>query len=288
VTIWETAYPDDAELSERPLWDERTESLTWVDCYGGRVHRLAEDGAHTVLDVGGIVGAAALRENGGLVVARGSGLLFLGPDGRTDRSEIPFDVGPRLQFNDGACDPRGRLLIGTCSSDYSPGLGALYSVEPDGTVIELLSPVTESNGVGWSLDGQTMYYVDSGTPEILAFDYDLSSGRLGHRRTLVRFGDEDGEPDGLIVDAEGAIWVALWEGSQVQRLSPQGALLERLATPVSRPTCPALGGPDLDRLYVTTSWEGLDEAARRAEPQAGSVLVTQSTATGLPPFRFAG
>jgi sugar lactone lactonase YvrE len=288
VTTWETAFADDAELLERPLWDDRTDTLVWVDCNAGLVHRLSDAGGHTVIDAGRLVGAAALRDNGGLVVARDNGLLFLGPDGAPDRDEIAFGLFRNVRFNDGACDPAGRFLIGTTSTDGSRGQGALYSVEPGGTVTELLSGITESNGLAWSLDGREMYYVDSGEPEIRRYDYDPATGSLGAMEVLIAFTDDEGLADGLIVDAEGTIWAAMWEGSSVCRISPDGDVLATLGMPVSQPTCPAFGGLDLDRLYVTTAWEGMDSQARAAEPLAGSVLVAVPGATGLPALRFAG
>ena len=288
MTDWDTAFADDVELAERPLWDDRTESVVWVDCYGGAVHRLWEDGRHRVLATGDEIGAAGLRENGGLVVARGDGLLFLGPDGEPDREEILFGLPAQVRFNDGACDPDGRFLIGTCSTVGSRGQGALYSVERDGGVTELLSGITESNGLAWSLDGTVLYYVDSGEPEIRRHPYDRATGWLGTGEVLLAFSPEQGVADGLIVDAEGAIWAAMWEGSAVCRISPEGEILEDLAMPVSRPTCPAFGGAGLDQLYVTTAWEGMTAEERAAEPLAGSLLVTAPGARGLPPFRFAG
>lgn len=288
MTDWEIAVRDDAELLERPVWDDRTATVVWVDCKRGFVHRLDMAGSHTVIDAGERVGAAALRANGGIVVARDDGLVFFGPDGAPDREEVPFRLAPNVRFNDGACDPAGRFLIGTCSTDESRGQGALYSVEPDGTVVELMSGITESNGLAWSLDGRTMYYIDTGEPEIGHFPYDPATGAVGEMSVLIRFSEGEGIADGLIVDAEGMLWAAMWEGSSVCRISADGRVLHRLATPVSRPTCPAFGGPDLDRLYVTTAWEGMDAAARAAEPLAGSLLVTTPGWTGLPALRFAG
>jgi len=288
VTEWEIAFRDDAELLERPVWDDRTETVIWVECNAGFVHRLDMAGGHTAIDVGRRVGAAALRDNGGTVVARDDGLLFLGPDGEPDRDEVPFSLAPNVRFNDGACDPTGRFVVGTCSTDGSRGQGALYSVAPDGRVTELLSGITESNGLAWSLDGRTMYYIDTGEPKIRRYSYDPSTGMLGDMAVLITFSEGEGIADGLIVDAEDTLWAAMWEGFSVCRISSDGRVLQRLATPVSRPTCPAFGGPGLDWLYLTTALEGMDAAGRTAEPLAGSLLVTVPGSTGLPAFRFAG
>jgi sugar lactone lactonase YvrE len=288
VSGWEVAYRDDAEVAERPLWDAATGSLVWVDITGGLVHRLEIPGRHSKVAVSAPVGAAALRSRGGLVIAHDSELLFVAPDGTPGRAAVPFSHPPNIRFNDGACDPAGRFLIGTSSTDGRSGQGALYSVASDGNVTELLSDVTESNGLAWSLDGQTMYYVDSAHPEIRRYRYDAATGRLGKAGVLRSFGDDEGQPDGLVVDADGAIWAAMWEGWAVCRISPAGEVLERIATPVSRPTCPAFGGSRLDQLYLTTGWQGMPQDERSNEPLAGSVLVAAPGARGMQPFRFAG
>jgi sugar lactone lactonase YvrE len=288
MSDWDVAYRDNAEVAERPLWDAPTGSLVWVDIYGGRVHLLEMPGGHSTIAASSPVGAAALRSAGGLVIAHDSELLFVARDGTPDRAPIPFPHSPNTRFNDGACDPAGRFLIGTMSTDGRSGQGALYSVESDGSVTELLSGISESNGIAWSLDGRTMYYVDSAHPEIRRYAYDAGTGRLGEAGVLRSFADGDGQPDGLVVDAEGAIWAAMWEGWAVCRISPAGEVLERIATPVSRPTCPAFGGSRLDQLYLTTAWEGLPLGERSKEPLAGSVLVTAPGIRGMQPSRFAG
>jgi sugar lactone lactonase YvrE len=287
VTEWEIAFRDDAELLERPVWDDRTGTVIWVECNAGFVHRLDMAGSHTAGHDGSRDGPPPHRDNGGIVVARDDGLLFLGADGEPDRDEVPFSLASNVRFNDGACDPTGRFVVGTCSTDGSRGQGALYSVEPDGRVTELLSGITESNGLAWSLDGLTMYYIDTGEPKIRRYSYDPSTGILGDMDVLIAFSEGEGIADGLIVDAEGMLWAAMWEGFSVCRISPDGRVLQRLATPVSRPTCPAFGGSGLDRLYLTTAWEGMDAAARAAEPLAGSLLATAPGSKGLPAYRFA-
>lgn len=287
-STWDVAYGDRAEIGEHPLWDDRAERVLWVDITAGLVHRLGMDGGHDAIDVGAPLGAAALRAGGGLLAARGDGVAFLGGDGSPDREEVPFDLAENVRFNDGACDPAGRFLIGTCSTDGSQGRGALYAVSPDGRVEVLLSGVTESNGLAWSLDGRTLYYVDSGEPCLRAYPYDPDSGRLGDRRDLVRFADEDGTPDGLVADAEGAVWVAMWGGACVRRYAPDGGLLQRIETPVSQPSCAAFGAPGLDRLYVATALEGMSAEQREREALAGSLLVCRPGVRGLPAARFAG
>lgn len=291
---WQVAVAAGCELGERPVWDSRTRSLVWVDVLGGVLHRSVppEDGpgpwADRGLSVPAPVGAAALRADGGLVLAAGSGLHQLDRLGRPDVEPVPVDVPPGARFNDAACDPVGRFLAGTTSPPGSPRSGVLWSLDPAGQVRPVLEGVQESNGLDWSTDGAVLFYVDSGEPVVRRYAYDLASGRVGQRLAdLAVISDGGGVPDGLVVDADGAVWVALWEGGAVRRYSPDGLLLAHLELPVSRPTCPALAGPGLGILVVTSAWEGMEAEARGAEPWAGHVLTTRVGATGRPPHRFA-
>ena len=194
------------------------------------------------------------------------------PDRRRPRAERPIKRHP--------CDPAGRFLVGTTSLDGRREQGHLLSVWPDGRIEVLLDRISESNGLCWSLDGSTLYYVDSGEPYVRAYAYDQDTGRLGPRTDLIAIPEQAGEPDGLSIDEEGAIWVALWRGSAVRRYGPDGRLLAHLRMLASRPTCPGFGGDRLDRLYVTTAWEGMTPDERAGEPWAGHILVTAPGISG--------
>jgi len=187
-----------------------------------------------------------------------------------------------IRFNDGACDPVGRFWAGTVAGDRRAGAGALYRLDPSGEMAVVLDGVTESNGLGWSPDGGTFYFIDSGEPRprIRAFPCDLAAGTLGAPRDLVQPPPEQGIPDGLMVDAAGCVWVAFWGGHAVRRYSPAGELLAELPVPVSQPSCPALGGPDLADLYVTTAWEDMTQEQRAAEPLAGHLLRARANGAG--------
>jgi sugar lactone lactonase YvrE len=195
-----------------------------------------------------------------------------------------------VRFNDGACDPAGRFWAGTATTDGQAGTGALYRLDADGSVTEVLAGVTESNGLAWSPDAATFYYTDSGEPEsrVRAFGFDHRAGALHDERDLIRFAPGDGVADGLVVDADGCLWIAMWDGGCVRRYSADGELIGLYPVPVSRPTCPGFGGPDLDELYLTTAWEGLPDARRAAEPLAGHLLRSRPDARGQAPNRYAG
>jgi sugar lactone lactonase YvrE len=238
------------------------------------------------------IGAAAHRGSGGYVLAAADGFRLAGPDGRSEAGPWrPADMPDDVRFNDGACDPAGRFWAGTVAYDRRPGAGALYRLDPDGTITTVLEGVTESNGLGWSPDGAILYFIDSGEPEprVRSFDYDTGTGRIGWEPyDLIGFPGGNVVPDGLVVDAEGCLWVAMWGGAEVRRYSPTGGLLATLPVPVSQPTCPAFGGPGLTDLYLTTAWQGLDEQQRAAEPLAGHLLRTRPGTGGLPAGVFAG
>ncbi len=264
-------------LSEGPRWHEERQELLWVDILDGRFHRgtLAADGSLERVDTIALdrhVGAVAPAHGGGYVLAAGPGFVFIDEDGATRELAQPEAGRTDVRMNDGACDQQGRFWAGTMAYDETPGAGTLYRLELDGTCTTVLSDLTISNGIGWSPSGTSMYLNDSGTGCLDAFGFDPVSGAIDDRRTLVRIDEPGVAPDGLTVDEDGAIWVALWGGGAVHRYAPDGSLLMTLQLPVARPTSCAFGGPDRDILFVTTAREGLDEDARREQPDAGRVF----------------
>jgi sugar lactone lactonase YvrE len=249
----------------------------WVDIIGSRLHRaqLGADGQlHEVatIEFDRHVGAVAPAVGGGYVVAAAQGFLFVDEAGEIVELAQPEGGRADVRMNDGACDPQGRFWAGTMAYDESPGSGVLYRLELDGTCTTARTGLTISNGIGWSPDGTEMYLSDSGTATVDAFEFDPDSGEIGDPRTIVRI-DEDGVvPDGLTVDQEGAIWVALWGGGTVRRYRSDGALMSAVTVPADRPTSCAFGGRELTTLFITTAREGLDEAALARQPDAGRVF----------------
>jgi sugar lactone lactonase YvrE len=246
-----------AVLGEGPLWDARQNLLYWVDILGGALHRWdprAERDATVLL--GQPIGAVALNENGGLLAALKDGFGLLDPETGAVRWSTPVGTGRDRRMNDGKVDPAGRFLAGTMAMDGSPGRGALYRLDPTGHVACVLDHVSVSNGLDWSLDGQVMYFVDSGNQGVDSFHYDLSTGALSNRRRLVDVPADAGVPDGLTVDAEGGIWLALHGGGALQRYGRDGTLDEVVSVPVPQVTSCAFGGEDLGDLYITTAMGG--------------------------------
>ncbi len=275
-----------ANLGEGPLWDARSGELLWVDIMAGIVHRFdLASGVDRAFDVGQPVGAVVPRASGGYAFALRDGFAVGDAGGVTVVAPIEADR-PDVRMNDGACDSRGRFWAGTMQLEYERGAGALFRLDVTGTAETMLTGVTISNGIAWSPDDTTMYYVDTTTRGIDAFDYDADTGTIAGRRRLATIEQSAGEPDGLIVDAEGCIWVALWEGWAVRRYAPDGTLLGVVEVPAARVTKPAFGGDGLDDLYVTTA--SPDDGRDDAQPHAGGIFRARLGARGLAPHAYAG
>ena len=275
-----------ATLGEAPVWDRARRELVWVDIDRGLVHRHSpRAGTTTSVHVGQSVGCAVPRARGGLMLALRDGFAALPPGTRPAEFLVPVEAErPRTRMNDGGCDSRGRLWAGTMSLDGDTRTAALYRLDPDLTLTRVLSCISVSNGIGWSPDDATMYYVDTPRRRIDVFAFDAASGTLGARRSVIEVAPEHGRPDGLAVDAEGGIWVALFGGAAVHRYDPGGALDERVELPVSQVTSCCFGDDDLATLYVTTAARG--DAA--AEPLAGALFACRPGVVGLPSTPFAG
>lgn len=271
-----------AELGEGPVWDSRSGRLAWVDILGRRIHLTdPRTGDTESVEVPLDVGAIAPRAAGGFVAALQDGFWVVG-DGPIRRIATIPEARPGLRFNDGKCDPRGRFWAGTMAYDEAEGAACLYRLDMDGSVRRVLDGVTISNGLAWSHDGGTMYYIDSPTQRIDAFSFSPDTGEIADRRTIVEIPAELGSPDGMTIDADGGLWVALWGGSAVHRYV-DGRLDRVIRLPVSQPTSCAFGGPDLDELYVTSAWKGLTADARPAEPLAGALFRLRPGVRGVPP-----
>lgn len=277
------------ELGEGPIWDGRIGRLLFVDINGHAIHSFDPvSRAHDVADCGEYVSAIALAAAGGYLITLQHEIAWF--DGtRVGERPLTVEAGRDTRFNDGCVDPRGRFWAGTMSLARKPEQGALYRIDmnPSPWVTRMLAPVTTSNGIDWSRDGRTMYYVDTGLRRIDCFDFDMETGTLANRRTFVAIPEAEGKPDGLIVDEEDFIWVALWQGGAVRRYSPGGRLVQQIDLPVSCPTKCAFGGANLDELYITSARSVLTTPTLRArEPHAGSVFVARPGVRGRAPHLF--
>jgi sugar lactone lactonase YvrE len=269
-----------AELGEGPFWDAPSGSLYWVDIPVGRVHRLDGDGAHRSWDIGQAVGAVVTRASGGLVLAARGGFLTLDPVTGAVAPLVLLEFGTGIRMNDGACDRAGRFFAGTMADDEAADRGTLYRLDPDHSVVAVIPVVTVSNGIGWSPDDSLMYYIDSPTRRVDVLDYDPVTGAAGDRRPFASIDAGDANPDGLTVDADGSVWVALWDGGAVLRFSPGGRLQQEIELPAARVTSCAFGGLDLETLYITT--------AAGAGNSGGELFSVRAGVAGLPSHAYQG
>lgn len=277
-----------AQWGEGPVWFDGT--LYWVDIEGHLV--IAFDpatGNEKVWNVGERVGTVVPRASGGLVIAGDSGFKFLDTSSR-DASPAPMNDPeadkPENRFNDGKCDPAGRFWVGTMHLlKPRQAVGALYRLDPDHSVHTMLTGITVSNGIVWNAAADTLFFIDTPTEEVRAYDYDRATGSIANQRVVADTTDFKGVPDGMAIDAEDNLWVAMCHGGQIRCFdSSNGNTLECIDCPTIEVTAPAFGGDDLADLYVATGQSSLTEG----DPLAGRLLRANAPVTGAPSFAFAG
>lgn len=275
-----------AHHGEGPVWDVVAGRLLMVDMLVGDV--LAIDPSvrpdHPArVHIGAVAAALRPRASGGFVIATERGFTLASADLRQLEALPDAFADALVRMNDGGCDPQGRFYCGTMAYDGRPGAGSLFRLDADRQVSVVLRGVTVSNGLAWSPDGRLAYYVDSAEQRIDVFDVG-PDGELTDRRTFVHIEASVGSPDGLTVDADGGVWVALWDGSAVHGYASDGELVDRVELPTARPTACTFGGTDLRDLYITTSRHEL-AAPGQAD---GAVFLARPGPQGLPPLAFAG
>jgi sugar lactone lactonase YvrE len=268
---------------EGPVWSERWGGLRWVDMLAGDILSLVADGIINRRHVGTIAAALRPRRRGGAVIGVERGFALEEADGTIKHmDELWTDTNVRM--NEGGCDPDGRFYCGSMAYDQQPDAGTLYRLDPDGSVRVVLENVTISNGLEWSPDGSRTYYNDSPTQRIDVFDYEVESG-LSRRRPFAEVPAEAGLPDGLTVDEEGGVWVALYGGGSVRRYTPEGVLDEVIEVAAKQVTACTFGGSGLDQLFITTSREDLKPGE---DPLAGSLFQAAVGVAGMPVREFVG
>lgn len=279
-----------ADLGEGPCWDDRQGKLYWVDIMAGRVHRYdPQSGRDESRELGQPVGTVAVCESGRLIVALRDGFFLLDfASGELQAIADPEADRPDNRFNDGKCDPAGRFWAGTMSLVGQKRQGSLYCLDPAGSAPRrMVEDVSTSNGLAWSPDHRTMYYIDSPTRQVSAYDYDLATGTLDRPRTVVTIPEGEGVPDGMTIDEEGMLWVAQWDGWCVSRWDPQtGRRIGRVEVPAARVTSCVFGGEDRKQLYITTARTGLKEDQLASQPLAGGVFRVHSEVAGAPTYRY--
>jgi len=275
-----------AALGEGPYWVPEDDCLLWVDIEGARLHRTYFPSGETATDSPGPVSAAFPAVGGGILIAGGAALTLLFPAERGAQwvartiADTPAREG--LRFNDAGVDPAGRVWVGSMHMTEAEPVGELYRLDPGSRLNPVVKNVTVSNGLGWSPDGSRMYYADSPLRRVDVFDYDPATGEAFSRRAFADLSEAEGVPDGLTVDADGCVWVAMWGGSALRRFTPDGQPDAVLPVPVSQPTSCAFGGPELADLYITSARVGLTDEQLAAQPLAGRLLHVRPGPVGLP------
>lgn len=276
-------------LGEGCLWDVRLDRVLWSDIQSARLHTCRGDGRDPVyVELPDRLGSFALTRNPDVILgAFASGFALFN---WVKRRYVPLPnspiLEPGLRFNDGRVDTAGRFWAGTMVEKGKAGRASLYYVAPDGEVKRAIDGLSISNGLCWSESGDAMYLADSPARQIYKFDYDPDTGTAQNKTTLVET-PEGVYPDGAVVDGQGRLWSAEWDGASLAVYDPNG-LVQRLTMPVTRPTCMAFGGPQMNRLFVTSAREGLSDEQLEKEPLAGSLLIFETSVSGVEPCLWQG
>jgi sugar lactone lactonase YvrE len=286
----EVVIPYACQLGECPVWDATNERILWVDIIAGEIHQyLSATGEHRVFKAGQIIGSFALCTSGRVLVGFQNGFAFVDLETGTVEWLTEGEVTkPDTRFNDGKCDAAGRFWTGTMSLSRKQGAGSLYAIEADRSIVIKIPEVTVSNGLAWSPDNTKFYFIDTATRQVAAYDYDIETGSLANKKIAVTIPIEMGKPDGMTIDTEGMIWIALWDGWCVTRWNPYtGKLLQTIQLPVARVTSCTFGGKELNSLYITTANTGLSGDERKKQPLAGCVFVIENIGCkGVPTSLF--
>lgn len=270
----ELFYQIDAIIGEGAYWDWRTSELLMVDITGGRVIKLSPSGdLIKEYQLGNKVGAVIGVENSpNYLLVEQRGLTMMAPSGARTELLMLLEANEQKRFNDAKADPAGRLWAGVMGMDQRPGVGALYSYQAGGLMHQMITDLTVPNGLDWTIDNKTMYFIDSPTRTVGVYDFNLETAEISLRNSFSM--PISGNPDGMTLDAEDNLWIALWDGSAVIQLSPEGKLMQQIDLPVSRVTTCTFGGKDLTTLYITSASFGVDEDL------AGSVFVCETDTRG--------
>ncbi len=277
-----------AVLGEGSLWVSREAALYWVDIKGRKIFRLDQQGKVSEWPTPFRVGSLAPRASGDFIAGTDQGIAAIDLEaGQFEIVDHPEAHLPDNRFNDGKVDRRGRFWIGSMDDTEKDASGTLYRIDPDFRATRIDEGYKVTNGPAFSPSGALMYHNDSARRVTYVFDLD-DAGNATNRRVFATYGEAEGSPDGMTVDADGCLWIAFWDGWCVRRYSPAAECLARIALPVARPTSCAFGGTNLEHLHITSASIGLDQAALAAQPQAGGLFMATPGARGVPEIPFAG
>lgn len=278
--IWQLVGENACQLGESPIYDAINERILWVDILKGEVHQYGcKNSIYKFFCSNVMIGAIALCRSGLLIAATQNGFSLID----LNKENLIGIVDPEKhlehnRFNDGKCDPAGRFWAGTMSINNTPEAGSLYTLEPDFSVSAKIRRVGCSNGIAWSPDGNLMYYIDTLTRQVVSFDFDIISGEISNKRVIIEISETDGYPDGMTIDSEGMLWIALWGGYRIARYNPlSGEMIHNFRLPVSQISSCTFGGENLQDLYITTAKTGLQPHEIKKQPLAGRLFVIKNS-----------
>lgn len=283
----ELAFRINSCVGEGPLWDDRSQTLFWIDVLEGKVFNfnpITQKNAE--IEIGKHVGAIALTDANEIVAAARDEIVSVDLSNSSITSLIRVINNERFRFNDGRVDAKSRFVVGSMGYEPKLGTAALYSITLPKKIDTVLENVGLSNGLCWSQDNNKFFYIDTLTSQIAEYSYDLETGQVSNRRTVITFDTSQGSPDGMTIDREGNLWVAFWGGGCVRRISPMGQIISEIPLPVSRVTSAAFGGENFNRLFITTASYLLSEQELAREPLAGSLFVLETDTQGFPEHRI--
>ncbi|MDA1122025.1 MAG: SMP-30/gluconolactonase/LRE family protein [Bacteroidetes bacterium] len=280
-------YDCKSELTEGPIWHAAWNSFLWVDIEGGYLYRYnLEDKRVTSWDFPHRLTLVVETSSDKLLLALDAKLALFDPI--MESLEWLVDLYPgntSLRCNDGACDPQGRLWVGTMSLQMTQGVAALFRLDKDLVPKEMVSNVTISNGLSWSLDGKIMYYIDSPTQKVQAFHFDSQTGNIRFKKDVILVPEKFGTPDGMCMDENGMLWIGHYGGSGIFCWNPEtGKLVDKIEVPAPHVTSCAFGGPQGNQLLITTARENMSDEKLEEYPLSGSVFIAEMPVTGAPVF----
>ena len=271
-----------ATLGEGPAWDEKTQTLYWVDILGKRIYA----GGEVLAELDDYIGCLAPTKNGHLIIGKRASFVDFDPTTSQQTVLVTLPESATNRMNDGKCDPAGRLIAGTMDMNETDPTGSVYSYDGKSNRV-LFRDVTISNGMAWSPDHKTFYYIDTPTCEVRAYDYDVKTGEIANRRKAFDVPKSLGWADGMTSDTEGNLWIAMWGGAQVTRWNPNtGQLLEQIPIPALQSSCPVFGGKNRNELYVTSARKGMSESDLNKYPLSGGLFKVETKYEGMPTFEF--
>ena len=277
-------------LGEGPVWDAVRKTIYWVDILKAEIHEyIPAQKMHRIIPVHQMIGSLAVCTNGNFIAALQNGFAFINRiTGEVKMIADPENHLPNNRFNDGKCDPAGRFWAGTMALSEDAGAGNVYVIQNGLTPTKKIEAVSISNGMAWSLNHQTFYYIDSPTLQVVAYGYDKTTGHISHKRTVIKIAKDEGTPDGMTIDNEGMLWIAHWGGWQVTRWNPlTGEKLYSIKLPVAKVTSCTFGGNTFEDLYITSAKVALTQDELEKQPLAGSLFVVRNCGfKGLPAFEF--